>query len=146
MLSPQVCYAVKALAQVAAARGRAVSVREIAREAKVPPAYLAKIVRTLSRRGLVATRRGVGGGVSAARATPLASVTIHDLCVAFDDPLVEQRCLVGEATCSDERACPAHAFWAPQRERLRRFLRSTTVDDVARFEARATRRGKDGLP
>jgi Rrf2 family protein len=144
MLSPQVCYAAKALAHVAAAQGRVVSVREIAREAKVPAAYLAKIVRTLSRRGLVSTRRGVGGGVSASRSTPLASVTIHDLCVAFDDPVVDQRCLVGEATCSDERACPAHAFWAPQRARLKRFLLATTVEDMARFESRAPRRRRDG--
>ena len=84
----------------------------------------------------MATRRGVGGGVTSGRARPLRQVTLHDLCVALDDPIVDHRCLIGEAECSDERACPAHAFWSPQRERMARFLARTTLGEVARFEAR----------
>jgi Rrf2 family iron-sulfur cluster assembly transcriptional regulator len=142
VLQPKVFYAAKALAEVVGSPDGALSVRAMAKATGVPEPYLAKIVHALARRDLVATRRGVGGGVTGARRTPLDKVTLYDLCIALDDPVVEPRCLIGEAECSDERACPAHAFWSPQRARLIEFLRSTTLRDVAAFERRAPRRRK----
>jgi Rrf2 family iron-sulfur cluster assembly transcriptional regulator len=142
MLSASACYAVKALAYLASGRPASISVRDVAEATGIPSAYLAKIVNQLARKGLVVTQRGVGGGVAAAPGRPLAALTLHDLCVALDDPIVEQRCLIGQVECSDERACPAHAFWSPQRERLLHFLRRTTVRDVARFETGKPAKGR----
>lgn len=143
MLSPQVCYAAKALAHVVSCGEGALSVKDIAKATGIPNAYLAKIVHRLARKGLVATRRGVGGGVTGGRARPLPLVTLHDLCVALDDPIVDHRCLIGETECSDARACPAHAFWSPQRTRMTEFLARTTLGEVARFEARPPRARKE---
>jgi Rrf2 family protein len=135
MLTPPVCYATKALAHVVTAGEQTVSVRDIARATGIPAAYLAKIVNQLARKGIVSTQRGVGGGVTSAPGRALERVTLHELCKALDDPVVEDRCLIGQTECSDERACPAHAFWSPQRRRLARFLQKTTLGAVAAFEA-----------
>jgi Rrf2 family protein len=143
VLQPKVCYAAKALAEVVASEDGALSVRAMARATGVPEPYLAKIVHALARRDLVSTRRGVGGGVTRSERVRLEDVTLYDLCVALDDPIVETRCFIGEAECSDERACPAHAFWSPQRRDLLEFLRSTTLGDVAAFERRAPKRRKE---
>jgi Rrf2 family protein len=134
MLSQAVGYAATALGHVAAAGGKPVLVKEIAEAAEIPAPYLAKIVQTLARKGLVVTQRGIGGGVALAR--PARDITLFELCEALDDPAVQARCMLGTAECSDERACPCHQFWTVHRGRSHEFLRKTTVADIAAFETR----------
>jgi Rrf2 family transcriptional regulator, iron-sulfur cluster assembly transcription factor len=134
MLGQAVGYAATALGYIATAGGRPLLVREIAEACDIPAAYLAKIVNSLRRQGLVDTQRGVGGGVTLAR--PANQITLLDLCKAMDDPIVENRCMLANAECSEDRACPAHKFWAAHRGRAIEFLGKTTVADLAAFEAR----------
>ena len=134
MVSQAVGYAATALGYVAAAGGRPVLVKDIAQAAQIPAPYLAKIVQALARKGLVRTQRGIGGGVSLSR--PAEGISLFELCQALDDPAVQQRCMLGTAQCSDERACPAHRFWTAQRARHLEFLQKMTVADVAAFETK----------
>jgi Rrf2 family protein len=134
MLSQAVGYAATALGHIAAAGGSPVLVKEIAEAATIPAPYLAKIIHSLARRGIVNTQRGVGGGVTLAR--PATDISLYDLCVALDDPVVRPTCMLGTAECSDERACPAHKFWTGHRAEAIDFLSSTKVAHIAAFESR----------
>jgi len=134
MLSQAVGYAATALGHIAAAGGIPVLVKEIARAASIPAPYLAKIIHSLARRGIVNTQRGVGGGVTLARAA--TDISLYELCVALDDPVVRTTCMLGTAQCSDERACPAHKFWTAHRAEAIEFLSSTKVAHIATFESR----------
>jgi Rrf2 family transcriptional regulator, iron-sulfur cluster assembly transcription factor len=134
MLSQGVGYAAIALGYIAGAGGKPVLVKEIAEAAEIPAPYLAKIVHSLAKRGVLNTQRGVGGGVTLAR--PATEISLFDLCEAMDDPVVQPRCMLGTAMCSDERACPAHKFWTSHRNKTIEFLKSTLVADIAAFEAR----------
>lgn len=141
MLSQGVGYAILALGQIASSGGNPVLVKEIAEAASIPAPYLAKIIHALGKRGLVVTQRGVGGGVILAR--PATDISLHDVCIAMDDPVVRPTCMLGNAACSDDRACPAHKFWTVHRNKVYDFLRMTSVADIASFEAR--RRWKQGM-
>ena len=134
MLSQATAYAAAALSRLARAGGQSLLVKAIADDCGIPHAYLAKIINTLARKGLVSTQRGIGGGVALAR--PPAAVTLHDVCTALDDPIIQCRCLLAEVGCDDERACPAHAFWKPQREQTIAYLRRTTLAELAAFAER----------
>ncbi|MFN0133956.1 MAG: RrF2 family transcriptional regulator [Phycisphaerales bacterium] len=142
MMSQAAGYAATALGYVAAAGGRPTLVKDIADATDIPAPYLAKIIQTLARRGVVTTQRGIGGGVILAR--PASEISLYDLCIALDDPAVETRCMMGIAACSDDRACPCHGFWTKHRAASLDFLRSQTVADVAAFETR--RRWKPSPP
>lgn len=131
MLSQGVMYAAQALAVLANEPSRFMLVRNLASAAQVPAPYLSKIVQTLARKGLVTTQRGIGGGVSLARSPE--DITIYDLCVALDDPIILQRCMLGTAECSDVRACPCHTFWSHQRTELLGFLRTMCVASMRDF-------------
>lgn len=146
MLSQGVGYAITALGCIAAGEGRSVLVKDIAERGNIPAPYLAKIINALAKRGIVKTQRGVGGGVLLAR--PPGEISLRELCVALDDPSVLESCMLGNAQCSDERACPAHTFWCQKRAQISEFLASTTVADVAAFEARrrAAAESKEGTP
>ena len=134
MLSQSTGYATSALGCVAAMGGKPALVKDLAEACDLPQAYLAKIVNLLSRRNLVRTQRGVGGGVSLAR--PPQEITILEVCQALDDPILQPRCMLGNAHCSEDRACPAHAFCQSRRKEMSNFLRETTIADIAAFETR----------
>lgn len=132
VLSPMVGYAAKALGYMAAALGGPVQVRQVARVTGVPAPYLSKIVHQLSRKGLVSTRRGIGGGV--ALAVDPSELSLYELCEALDDPILKSQCLLGLGTCSDDVACPAHEFSRKIRAKQLAFLRNTTLLQVGRYD------------
>lgn len=134
MLSQPVGYAVTALGYVAAAGGKPVLVKDMADACEIPGPYLAKIVNSLSKAGLVHTQRGIGGGVTLAK--DAREISVFDLCTALADPIVQPRCMLGTAECSDLRACPAHKFWTQHRDKEVAFLREMSIADVAAFETR----------
>jgi Rrf2 family protein len=134
MLSQSAGYATSALGCVAAMGGKPALVKDLAEACGIPQAYLAKIVNLLARRKLVLTQRGVGGGVSLSR--PPQEITLFQICRALDDPAVQPRCMLGNAECTEDRACPAHRFCVSHREKLEEFLNSTTIADIAAFETR----------
>lgn len=68
MFSQTVEYALRAMVQLAVDAPAASTTREIAAKTKVPSAYLAKVLQSMRRAGLVHSRRGVGGGVTLALA------------------------------------------------------------------------------
>jgi Rrf2 family transcriptional regulator, iron-sulfur cluster assembly transcription factor len=140
MLNQAVGYAASALGCIAAMGGKPALVRTIARSCQVPPAYLAKIINRMARKRFVRTQRGLGGGVTLAR--PEHEITLFDLCVALDDPIIEPRCVLGLGRCSDDRACPAHEFCKTSRQEQIAFLRRTTIADIAAFELRRRRRAR----
>jgi Rrf2 family protein len=132
MLSQASGYATMALGYVASAGGKPVLVRKIAEACEIPAPYLSKIINNLARAGLVTTQRGIGGGVTLSREA--TTISLFDLCAALDDPILDQRCMLGVAQCSDARACPAHEFSVSLRARQLAFLQSKTVADIAAFE------------
>lgn len=134
MMNQATGYAATALGFVAAAGGKPVLVKEIAEGTEIPNAYLAKIVNSLARKGILATQRGIGGGVTLNR--PPMEITMFDLAVALDDPSIKTTCMLGTAECSDERACPAHRFWSDCRGRYIDYLKKMTVADIAAFDLR----------
>ena len=67
MFSQTVEYALKAMAYMASVAPGACTTKQIAAETKVPGAYLAKVLQSMRRGGLITSRRGVGGGVALAR-------------------------------------------------------------------------------
>jgi Rrf2 family protein len=134
MLSQSATYAASAMAFITAMGGKPVQVRTVSAACEIPAAYLAKIVNVLARKGLVTTQRGVGGGVALAR--PPQELFLQDVCLALDDPLVRPRCMLGNAACTEDRSCPAHEFCGNYRGRLAQFLATTSIADIASFEAK----------
>ena len=67
MFSETVEYAPRAMVQLAADPSGSATTKEIAAKAKVPSAYLAKVLQSMRRSRLIHFRRGVGGGVTLAK-------------------------------------------------------------------------------
>ena len=82
-VSHKVQYAVRAVFDIAhGADGRPAQLRDVARRQAIPAAFLEQICRQLGRAGIVAARRGPGGGYKLAR--PPEAITIGDIMRAID--------------------------------------------------------------
>jgi Rrf2 family protein len=125
-------YAIRALTFLAQDSGAHFHLaREMARGLGIPAPFLAKILQPLVRDGLVYSQRGRQGGFRLARDP--ADVCLFDV-VDSEERLGRVRpCMLGQAECSDERACPLHNYWKRASEDYLTVLQRTTLADVVRF-------------
>jgi len=82
MLSQTTEYALRLMVQLASQRDEPVTIPELARITKIPSGYLAKVLRQLSRAGLVHSQRGPNGGSVLLR--PPEEITVLDVVQAVD--------------------------------------------------------------
>ena len=67
---------------------------------------------------------------------PAKEISLFDLVEAIEGSRWMNRCLLGLSECSEERACPTHAFWSEQRKLIEQKLKSISLADVSEFESR----------
>lgn len=140
-LSQSVGYAIQALTALGDQYGETAGlVRSVAVQAGVPAPYLAKLFKRLVDAGIVESKRGFKGGTRLARRPE--EISLFDVSEAIDGQEWTQGCMLGQAICSDERACPMHGFWKLERRRIEERLRQTTLAEVIAFE----RKRRDAAP
>ena len=105
MFSQTVEYALRAVVHLAYEAPAARTTAQIAEATRVPRDYLAKILQGLSKKGIVSTQRGVGGGVSLAREP--SELTILDVVNAVEPIERITTCPLGLKT-HGVRLCPLH--------------------------------------
>src|SRR5262249_25662735 len=105
MFSQSVEYALRAVVHLAARAPAARSTDPLAAATKVPRPYLSKLLQRLSRKGLVHTQRGLGGGVTLAKSP--AELTILEIVNAVDPIRRIQTCPL-ELASHGVRLCPLH--------------------------------------
>jgi Rrf2 family iron-sulfur cluster assembly transcriptional regulator len=131
MISNTSQYALRALSYLARQpQGSSILGRDLAREAVVPANYLAKILLTLRRAGLVSTARGTGGGYRLRRAAH--RVRLNEIIELFDGALAREACILGhQRKCSARNPCTAHHAWRDVRAAYDHFLTDTTLADIS---------------
>jgi Rrf2 family protein len=128
-------YALRAATYLAQQpRGTAVDVGALAQVVGVPRNYLSKVLSQLSRAGVLASTRGKRGGFELARDP--GSIPLLAVVAPFERLDGPRRCLLGQPACSDRQPCPAHRKWRGLADGLDRFLRETTLADLARGHTR----------
>jgi Rrf2 family protein len=101
----------------------------VAREMKIPPSFLAKIISQLSIAGLLHTSRGARGGVTLARAP--GDISLLDVVEAIDGPILLNECVGDPANCDFSDDCLVHPIWKEVQESLVKSLRETRFDQLA---------------
>lgn len=123
-------YAVRTIYALAAAEGRIIPQREIARIQEIPEAFLAKVAQILGRAGLVVNIRGAQGGMALAK--PAATITLRDVVEAVEGPIALNQCLQGPGSCSRQEVCSVHRVWVRAQEAMLKELGSVTFAELVR--------------
>ena len=106
MLSQTVEYALRAMVCLAACPEERISAGALADQTCVPPDYLAKVLQLLSKAGLIAGRRGVGGGYQIARDPK--KIGVLDVIRAVGSMERIKACPLGIEGHEDPLLCPLH--------------------------------------
>lgn len=127
MLSQTVEYALRAATCLAAEAPRSQTVDEIAAATHVPVAYLSKVLQQLVRSGIVASRRGSGGGFALARSPK--KLRILEIVQAIDPIQRIKTCPLGLAA-HGKRLCPLHRRLDDALAEMERAFAGTTLAEI----------------
>jgi Rrf2 family protein len=130
MLSRTAEYAVRAAILLARHYGvRLVSTDEIASVVGAPRNYLSKTLNTLTRRGILTSVRGPGGGY--ALAMDPSQLSVADVTDVFDDMKPGgARCLLADVPCDRLHPCAAHKRWTQITLSARESLVNTALSSL----------------
>ncbi len=106
-----------------------VATSQVAKEQKIPPSFLAKIISQLSIAGLLNTSRGAHGGIKLARNA--RDISLLEVIEAIDGPINLNMCVEGEGNCMFEENCPLRPVWCDARKELVTKLKNTTFAQLA---------------
>ncbi|MFG0300461.1 MAG: Rrf2 family transcriptional regulator [Phycisphaerales bacterium JB047] len=103
------------------------SASDISERTKVPIPYLQKVLRTLTKTGVLNARRGMGGGFSLAKSSD--EITVLEILKAFDSsPQRIEKCPLGIA--GHTRLCPLHTLIDDQVANAERVFAKTTIRHI----------------
>lgn len=139
MIYSKACeYAIRAMTYLARHSDRMCLAKEISSDEEIPHYFLSKILQSLAREGLLKSTKGPGGGFQLAK--PPKAITLYHIKRAVDGVGDLEECAVGLARCNDKMPCPLHDTFQPLRERIKRYLKETTLADMAQaVEAKRAR-------
>ena len=95
----------------------------------LPRDFVAKIFQKLVRAGILRSAKGRGGGFALAK--PQHEITLLDIVQAVEGPQLLDACVVGLEKCNDTMPCAQHDLYKPIRQRLKDYLTTTTLADLA---------------
>lgn len=130
-------YAVKVMAALALA-GRRVTIGDLARQEDIPPSFLAKILRTLARNGLVVAAPGPRGGIQLSR--PPAEVTLLSILEAYEGPFSRPACVFSRGKPCPGPECKAYCPLRRVEDEVRDHLKHIDLREMAASLARHPRR------
>lgn len=94
-----------------------------------PGSFLSKVLQSLSRAGLVSSRRGQLGGFEILGRGRQASV--REVIEAIDGPIYLNVCLADGKSCGRKEWCPAHPVWVQAQSAMLEVLNGAIIADLA---------------
>jgi len=122
-------YAIRCLIHLSRqGRGVLTSRQDIARQAEIPPLFLAKIAQDLARAGLIEIRQGARGGYILARDP--AAISLLEVVETMIGEIALNDCISRPAGCKESSHCAVHRVWLGARDQLRQTLRRVSFDQL----------------
>jgi Rrf2 family protein len=127
-VSAKVDYALRAMAELAAAPPGPVKGERLAGAQGIPPKFLENILLELRRSGLVASQRGAEGGYRLGR--PAEEISLADVIRAVEGPIASVRGARPEETTYTGAAAALTDVWIELRAEMRGVLETTSLADL----------------
>ena len=112
---------------LAAARGGSVASGEAARVLGVSPSYLAKVLQSLAKAGLLESSRGPAGGFSLTKDP--RRMTCMEVLVALEGELPERACLFAKPVCGSGE-CAFSRLCVETAKRFKSTLSRTKISEL----------------
>ena len=118
--------------------------RDLARDAHLPLPTVNKVLKTLTRHGLLESHRGVKGGYTLARHPE--EISVAEIISATEGPVAMTECTVdGPGGCDHESECPVSDNWQRINQAIQEALDGITLAEMTRPMAPCDDGGSSGL-
>jgi FeS assembly SUF system regulator len=121
-------YGTLILSQLAASGDEPASAGFVAGETHLALPTVSKLLKALTRSGLVVSTRGSHGGYSLARAP--GEITAADIIDALEGPVAITECSAQEGACNLEAYCRVGHAWQRINRSIREALKAITLADL----------------
>ena len=128
-VSAKVDYALRAMAELAAAPPGLTTAEQLATAQQIPPKFLESILSQLRSGGLVASQRGAEGGYQLAR--PAEEISVAEVIRELEGPIATVRGVRPDELEYDGAAEGLRDVWLELRTQIRGVLEHTTLADIA---------------
>ena len=136
-LSRMADYGVVLMVQLARAPGLVTTAAELTEATALPGPTVSKLLKQLSRAGLLDSQRGTNGGYTLS--LPTAEISVADIVSALDGPIALTECMTADGlVCEIEALCPTRTNWRQINDALVDALDRVSLAEMARpvFEPR----------
>jgi Rrf2 family protein len=134
-VSAKVDYALRAMAELAAAPPGLTTAEQLASAQRIPPKFLESILSQLRSGGLVSSRRGAVGGYQLAR--PAEEISIAEVIRVLEGPIATVRGVRPDELEYEGAASGLREIWLELRTQIRGVLEETTLADLVATQRRA---------
>lgn len=104
------------------------SAEQISNDMNVPREFVSKILQTLTKSGIVGSKKGKDGGFYLAQDS--AVIRLIDIINAIDGLGVFKQCILGFPGCSVDEPCPMHEKWGKLRNEAYTMFSQETLADL----------------
>ena len=131
MLTKATEYAIRALVYIAIQNqgGKRPGFKEIASKIESPEQFTAKVLQTLTRKRLVNSVKGRGGGFFFDN--PEGVLPLFEVIQVLEGDAFFSKCGFGLKSCNAQDPCPLHQDYLPIREGFYNLLKKETIQSLA---------------
>jgi len=128
-MTKQADYGIVLMTHMADDARRRFTAPELSAETQIPLPMVSKILKMLSREGLLGSHRGSKGGYSLARAPE--RITVAAMIAALEGPIAFTECVEGApGSCSQEAVCRLRSNWQRINVALKQALEGITLAEL----------------
>jgi len=128
-------YATVVMSLIAREPARVHTGVELAERSHIPAPTVAKLLKTLTRGGLLESQRGAHGGYRLVREP--ARISVAEVILALEGPIGVTECSIHDGHCGIESLCGTRQGWRLINTAIRQALEAVTLDQLAAPQRRA---------
>lgn len=128
-------YASAVMACLARHPGEVLPAIQVGEETRLEPPTVSKLLKQLTRAGLVESFRGANGGYRLAR--PAQDISLAEIVEALDGPIGLTECSIGNAGCERRPYCDVARDWQGVGAAIDSALRAVSLADMLRRQPAA---------
>ena len=130
MLSKSFGYALRSMLYMAALQNekKVIQLQEIAKELDVPRHFLGKVLKRLSKKGIIDSSKGHSGGYTLNEKS--LSVSVMEILDLIEGEELFQTCVIGFKKCDASNPCPLHIQFAETKNQMQKIFSETKIGQL----------------
>jgi FeS assembly SUF system regulator len=123
-------YAILVMVELNEQHGQVLNAHELASLTHLELPTVSKVLKLLTRAGLVRSFRGMNGGYSLDRKA--SKVSVAEIIAAIEGPIAMTECSVEEGLCHQEQVCNLRSNWQRISTAVARAMDGVTLAEMSR--------------